>query len=340
MAELACRGIRPHDKSVDSLATRFRLTPTQISAAVADAALRSHGAPSRSALEAAARAQSGDALAAVTDKVDARATWDDIVLPPDAIAQLRELCDRVEQHDRVFNEWGFGRKLARGRGTSALFSGGSGTGKTMAAEVIANALGLDLYRIDLARVVNKYIGETEKNLNREFAAAESANAILFFDEADALFGKRSDVKDAHDRYANIEVSYLLQKMEEYDGIAILASNLADNLDEAFTRRLAFQVYFPFPEEAARLEIWRRAWPSAAQVARSLDREALARELKLAGGSIKNIALSAAFSAAANGGVIDKVHVAHAVRREYQKSGRASSIPAQFTAPAHTVRCES
>lgn len=339
LAELACRGIQPHDKSVDALATRFRLTPSQISAAVADAALRSHGAPSRAALEAAARAQSGDALATVADKVDSRATWDDIVLPPDALAQLHELCNRVEQHDRVFNEWGFGRKLSRGRGTTALFSGGSGTGKTMAAEVIANALGLDLYRIDLARVVNKYIGETEKNLDRVFAAAERANAILLFDEADALFGKRSEVKDAHDRYANIEVSYLLQKMEEYDGIAILASNLADNLDEAFTRRLAFAIHFPLPDEAARLEIWRRAWPSAAKIASNLDRSALARELKVAGGSIKNIALGAAFTAAANGGVIHEAHVAHAVQREYEKSGRTSKVPGRFAIARTTASPE-
>ncbi|MEO8154448.1 MAG: ATP-binding protein [Rhizobacter sp.] len=326
-----------HDASVSdteagALAARFRLAPSQIAAAVDDACLRSIGKPNCEEMQAAARRQSGDALATVADKVDAKATWDDIVLSADAVAQLHELCSRVEQHDRVFNDWGFERKLSRGRGTAALFSGASGTGKTMAAEVIANALGLDLYRIDLARVINKYIGETEKNLDLVFAAAQSANAILFFDEADALFGKRSEVKDAHDRYANIEVSYLLQKMEEYDGLSILASNLADNLDEAFTRRLAFAIHFPLPDEAARFEIWQRAWPQAAQVAKGLDRAALARELTLAGGSIKNIALGAAFSAAANGGVIDESHVAHAVQREYEKSGRASTVPPRFATP--------
>jgi len=329
VSALTRHGVTCAEDDLKALAARFRLTSTQITAAVADAAIRTPGAVSVARLNAAARAQSGEALALVADKVNAKATWDDIILPADAVAQLHELCTRIEQHDRVFNDWGFGRKLSRGRGTAALFSGGSGTGKTMAAEVIANALGLDLYRIDLARVVNKYIGETEKNLDRVFDAAESANAILFFDEADALFGKRSEVKDAHDRYANIEVSYLLQKMEEYDGIAILASNLADNLDDAFTRRLAFHIYFPFPDEAGRVEIWRRAWPSAAQVALSLDRKSLARELKLAGGSIKNIALGAAFSAAANGGVIDETHVAHAVQREYEKAGRGSTIPTRF-----------
>ena len=332
---LSTLGIAAHGSEISALAARFRLTPAQISAAAHDATLRAHGAPSFAALQAAARAQSGDALATVADKVNAKATWDDLVLPSDAVAQLRELCSRVDHHDLVFNQWGFGRALSRGRGTAALFSGGSGTGKTMAAEVIANALGLDLYRIDLARVVNKYIGETEKNLERVFNAAESANAILFFDEADALFGKRSEVKDAHDRYANIEVSYLLQKMEEYDGLAILASNLADNLDDAFTRRLAFTIFFPFPDEVARLEIWRRAWPLAASIENNVDRAALARDLKLSGGSIKNIALGAAFSAAANGGIIDETHVAHAVLREYQKAGRSSHVPPMYAQPQLT-----
>jgi len=316
---------------VQTLATSYRLMPAQVAAAVADAHLRSDDAPSLQDLRCAARTQCGNALTAVSIKVNARATWDDIVLPNDAVAQLRELCTQVEQSERVFDAWGFGRKLSRGRGTTALFSGGSGTGKTMAAEVIANALGMDLYRIDLARVVNKYIGETEKNLDRVFSAAEGANAILFFDEADALFGRRSEVNDAHDRYANIEVSYLLQKMEEYDGIAILASNLADNLDDAFTRRLSFAIHFPLPDEATRLEIWRRAWPAEARVAESVDRGALARELKIAGGGIKNIALGAAFSAAGNGGVIDDEHVASAVRRELHKVGRASTIPPRFAA---------
>jgi AAA+ superfamily predicted ATPase len=328
---LGAHGTALQDAETSALAARFRLMPTQITAAVKDACLRSHGTPSIVELQVASRAQSGEALATVADKVMAKATWDDLVLPADAIAQLRELCSRVEHHERVFNEWGFGRKLSRGRGTAALFSGGSGTGKTMAAEVIANALGLDLYRIDLARVVNKYIGETEKNLDRVFDAAESANAILFFDEADALFGKRSEVKDAHDRYANIEVSYLLQKMEEYEGVAILASNLPANLDDAFMRRLACAVHFPLPDEAARLDIWQRAWPAAARLAGSVDRHALAHELKIAGGSIKNIALGAAFAAAANGGVIDDGHVAHAVRREYEKSGRSSTLPPRFAA---------
>ena len=233
----------------------------------------------------------------------------------------------------MLNEWGFAKKLSYGLGITALFSGGSGTGKTMAAEVIANALGLDLYRIDLAQVVSKYIGETEKNLDKVFTAAANANAILFFDEADALFGKRSEVKDSHDRYANLEISYLLQKMEQYEGIAILATNLSENLDQAFTRRLAFSVHFPFPDESARLQLWARAWPQAVPASESVDRSLLARELKLSGGNIKNIALGAAFRAAGNGGTIDLAHMNQAVRRELQKLGRAHATGPSIAAAA-------
>src|SRR5262249_631449 len=267
-------------------------------------------------LFSAARAQCGHDLATLATKIDPRATWNDLVLPDDVTAQLHELCDRFNYRDKVLNEWGFARKLSYGLGITALFSGGSGTGKTMASEVIANALGLDLYRIDLAQVVSKYIGETEKNLDKVFMAAANANAILFFDEADALFGKRSDVKDSHDRYANLEISYLLQKFEQYDGVAILATNLSENLDQAFTRRLAFSIHFSFPDEAARLQIWQRAWPRGVTISPSVDRNLLARELKMSGGNIKNIALGAAFNAAGNGGVVDMAHISEAARREY------------------------
>jgi SpoVK/Ycf46/Vps4 family AAA+-type ATPase len=276
--------------------------------------------PEAAHLLSAARAQSSHALDEIADRIAPRATWDDIVLPADAVDQLREICSRVDGRDRVLDDWGFAEKLSRGRGTTALFSGGSGTGKTMAAEVIANALGVDLYRIDLARVVSKYIGETEKNLARVFAAAEGANAILFFDEADALFGKRSDVKDAHDRYANIEISYLLQRMEDYDGLAILATNLADNIDDAFSRRLAFHLYFPFPDEAARLQLWQRAWPAKVPLDDSIDRTRLATALKLSGAHIRNISLAAAYLAAADGTAVTLKHIALAAQREHLKSG--------------------
>jgi SpoVK/Ycf46/Vps4 family AAA+-type ATPase len=236
--------------------------------------------------------------------------------------QLDEICARVRHHHRVYDDWGFRRKLGHGRGLHVLFSGPPGTGKTMAAAVIANDLGLSLYRIDLAQVVSKYIGETEKNLERVFVAAEQTNAILFFDEADALFGKRSDVKDAHDRYANIEISYLLQRMEEYAGLAILATNLRQHLDEAFLRRLQVSVEFPFPDEAHRRRIWETLFPRQAPISPDVEFDLLAREIKLAGGNLKNIALAAAFYAAEKGGTIDLTHISRAARREHQKLGRS------------------
>ena len=272
-------------------------------------------------LNKARPADGGGDPASAACRIEARATWEDIVLSADVLQQLHEICERVSHRNKVLERWGFARKLVRCRGTAVLFAGGSGTGKTMAAEVIANALGLDLYRIDLARVVSKYIGDTEKNLERVFAAAAGREAILLFDEADALFGKRSEVKDARDRYANIEVSYLLQKMEEYEGVAILTTNLADNLDMAFTRRLAFQVQFPFPDEESRQRIWERVWPAQAPLGDSVNFAMLARELKLCGGAIRNVAIGAAYLAASDDSVVSLEHVCRAARREQQKRGQ-------------------
>jgi SpoVK/Ycf46/Vps4 family AAA+-type ATPase len=223
----------------------------------------------------------------------------------------------------VLDEWGFGRKLSLGKGVNALFAGPTGTGKTMAAEIIANELGLELYKIDLSSVVSKYIGETEQNLDRIFTAAQNANVILFIDEADALFGKRSEVRDSHDRYANIEIAYLLQKMEQYEGIAILATNLRQNMDEAFIRRLQFIVEFPFPDEAHRYHIWQRHFPPEAPRDEEIDYASLAR-LRISGGNIKNIVLAAAFLAATDGGRIGMEHMIQAARREYQKLGKPLS----------------
>jgi len=219
------------------------------------------------------------------------------------------------------DEWGFDRKLSLGKGVNVLFAGPSGTGKTMAAEILANELGLDLYTIDLSGVVSKYIGETEKNLDRVFTAADSANAILFFDEADALFGKRSEVRDSHDRYANIEISYLLQKMEHFEGIAILATNMRENLDDSFVRRLAFSVHFPLPDETDRRRIWQSIWPPELPLDAGLSFDDLARRFKVSGGSVKNIAVAAAFLAAADGGRVRTPHLLHAARREYQNLGK-------------------
>lgn len=332
---LAQLGATLKDEDLITLGQRFKLTYAQIEDAAKvggnnalitqiETAL-ANTAHFNKSLVAAARAQSGHELLSLADKIIPKATWDDLILNDDAKAQLTELCNRAIYRDCVLNEWGFANKLARGLGTAALFSGGSGTGKTMAAEVIANTLGLDLYRIDLARLVNKYVGETEKSLNRVFSAAENANAILFFDEADALFGKRSEVKDGHDHYANLQVSHLLQKMEDYDGLAILATNLSDNMDQAFTRRLAFSIHFPFPDEVYRLHMWQRALPSAVPRADDLDLELLAKELKLSGGNIKNIGLAAAFLAAADGDVVTKQHLIRAAEREHQKSGKVMTL---------------
>jgi SpoVK/Ycf46/Vps4 family AAA+-type ATPase len=231
------------------------------------------------------------------------------------------MCDQMKYRHIVLGEWGFDRKLSMGKGLNALFAGPSGTGKTMGAEVVALDLGLDLYKIDLSTVMSKYVGETEKNLERIFRAARNSNAILFFDEADALFGKRSEVRDAHDRYANVEISYLLQRMEEYDGLVILTSNLSQNMDEAFVRRMHFTVEFPYPEVEDRQRIWEIVFPQQAPLTDEIDFAALAARYRLTGGNIRNIALTAAFLAARDGGVIDMQHLLWATRREFQKMGR-------------------
>jgi hypothetical protein len=248
-----------------------------------------------------------------------RARWADIVLPDHLREQLTELADQAAQRSVVYERWGFAEHLQRGRAITAMFAGPSGTGKTMAAEVLASHLRLDLYRIDLAGVVDKYIGETEKNLRRVFDAAEDSGAVLFFDEADALFGKRTDVRDSHDRYANIEVDYLLQRMEAYRGIAILATNRKSLLDPAFLRRLRFVLDFPFPDARSRGRMWRQAFPDQAPLG-DLDWDALTR-LELTGGSIRTIAVNAAFLAARAGQEIGMVHLLRAARREYAKLDR-------------------
>jgi AAA+ superfamily predicted ATPase len=324
----ALRQLAPHaDESwPGQLAAQFQLTPGQIRDAVSLARNRwamgdGEGEITLDDLYAACRGQSNQKLGELAVKIEPRYTWADIILPDEKLAHLREICSQVRQRYRVFGEWGFDQKLSHGKGLSVLFSGPPGTGKTMAAEVIAHDLQLDLYKVDLSGVVSKYIGETEKNLSKIFHEAETSNAILFFDEADALFGKRTEVSDAHDRYANIETSYLLQKMEEYEGVVILATNLRENMDEAFTRRIRFIVEFPFPDAASRSEIWRTHFPRQAPVSESIDYELLAQHLPIAGGNIKNIVLNAAFFAAENGGVIRMEHIVRGGRREFEKIGK-------------------
>ncbi|MFI5641255.1 AAA family ATPase [Streptomyces goshikiensis] len=327
--ELAAQGVRAAPADLRAVADRFRLGPDRIAdaalTAVAGAAARTApdapggpGVPTREELFASARAQSRHRLAALAQRVETVYRWDDLVLPPDCAAQLTEVCERVAHGRQVMDDWGFEHALSRGRGVSALFTGPPGTGKTMAAEVIARELGLDLVKIDLSTVVSKYVGETEKNLERVFTAAADTDAVLLFDEADALFGKRSEVREAHDRYANIEIAYLLQRMERYEGLAVLTTNLRRNLDEAFTRRLQFIVEFPFPGEADRERIWRVCFPPRAPRDPALDFARLARDFQLTGGSIRNVVLHAAFLAASDGTPIGMPQLIRATRREFQK----------------------
>ncbi len=315
------------EDEVAALAGKFRLGKDAITAAVRTAhgraVARDPDRPSvgREDLYAGARAQSAPILSTLASKIAPHYVWDDIVLEADPLEQLREFCGMIEHRHLVYDTWGFDRKLAMGKGVIALFAGQSGTGKTMAADVIAGELGLELYKIDLSGVVSKYIGETEKNIGAIFRDAESSNAILFFDEADALFGKRSEVRDAHDRYANIETAYLLQRMEEYSGAVILSTNLKMNLDEAFLRRMHFVIDFPMPEEPYRLRIWKSTIPPELPLDPGIDLAFLARQFKISGGNIRNIVLAAAFLAAEDGGPMGMRHLIRATRREFQKLGR-------------------
>jgi AAA+ superfamily predicted ATPase len=315
------------DRALSALAARFRLTLGQIDDALSRARTLAWSRDPTSGhltaddVDAACRAQAQHRLGTLARKLVPRRGWDDIVLPPPQLATLRLLATSVRHRSVVYEEWGFDRKLSLGKGLIALFAGPSGTGKTMAAEIVAGDLGLDLYKIDLATVVSKYIGETEKNLDRIFGEAQDSDAILFFDEADALFGKRSEVKDAHDRYANIETAYLLQRTEEYTGLVILASNLKKNMDEAFVRRLHFTIDFPLPEEAERLEIWRRTFPPETPRADDVDLLFLARKLKIAGGNIRNVILTGAFLAAEEREPVSMRHLVRAAGFELQKMGK-------------------
>jgi hypothetical protein len=265
------------------------------------------------------RLQARPQLDNLAQRIDTNATWDDLVLPEREKTTLKAIATQVQYRAQVYEDWGFAGKSQRGLGISAMFAGQSGTGKTMAAEVLAKQFKLDLYRIDLSSVVSKYIGETEKNLRRIFDAAESGGAVLLFDEADALFGKRTEVKDSHDRHANVEVSYLLQRMESYQGLAILTTNLKKSLDQAFMRRIRFIVDFPFPDREARTEIWRRVFPAQSPT-RGLKYEKLGN-LSVAGGNIRTIALNAAFIAAAAGKPIQMGHILAATQQEYLKLER-------------------
>ncbi len=272
-----------------------------------------------------ARGIAAPKLGGLARKIGTPFTWSDIVLPEGQLAQLKEIESHAKHSQVVFERWGFARTFSYGRGIAALFEGQSGTGKTMAASIIGRALGLDVYQIDLSSVVSKYIGETEKNLSLIFSEAQDSSAVLFFDEADALFGKRSEVKDAHDRYANIETAYLLQRMEEYSGIVILATNMKQNLDEAFARRMRFIIHFPFPNEDDRERIWQKVFPENAPLGDDVNFQWLSRKLRITGGNIKNISLRAAFLALEKNGPIGMDCLIEAAKRENEKIGKMDSL---------------
>jgi hypothetical protein len=325
------------------VAAKFRLSIEQIRAAaevsVIAARSRDEPAPLAADLDMGARHASSSRLGELATRLDPGYGWRDLVLPDRQLDLLRSISAYLRHRDRVLSEWGYEATVSRTQGLKVLFAGESGTGKTMAAQVLGAELGLDMFRVDLATIVSKYIGETEKNLERIFTAADGSNAILFFDEADALFGKRSEVSDSHDRYANIEVAYLLQRMEAYPGAVILATNFRRNIDDAFVRRLDFVIDFPFPEAEDRRRIWQLVLPPEAPVADDVDLDFLANQFKLSGGAIRNCSLAAAFRAADENTQIEMRHLVRAVAQEYSKQGRLT-LEADFERFHSVVRGES
>ena len=308
----------------EELAAKFRFTPRQVrlscSQAIGLARLSGEGRVGGKLIHQCCYQQVVHRLGELASKVPAAHSWEDVVLPEEQKRLMRHACSYVQHQHKVYFRWGFDKKISYGRGLSVLFAGAPGTGKTMCAQVMANQLNMEIYKINISQIVSKYIGETEKNLRAVFNEAKNASCILFFDECDALFGKRSEVKDSHDRNANVEVAYLLQQIEEYDGVCILATNLLGNIDEAFMRRITFVVRFPFPEAPMREEIYHRMMPAAAPVAEGIDWKFLAEKFELSGGHIKNIVLAAAFLAAGQGEEISMKHLLRAAVNEMKKNG--------------------
>jgi len=308
---------------INTLAWRFNFSELQILRAV-NYAREIHGEGHLITLESLYKGcnlKPFSALNRYSTKIESHYQWDDLVLPEAPLMHLQEIANFIINRHIVYYQWGFEKKLSLSHGVNILFSGSSGTGKTMSASIIANEIKLALYRVNLSSIVNKYIGETEKNLEKIFNDANTGNVILFFDEADALFGKRSEVKDAHDRYANIEINYLLQKMEVHEGIVILATNLKNNIDDAFLRRMHFTVEFPFPNEAQREELWKKIFPEKVPLSNDIDYQVLSEKLNLSGGNIKNIALTAAFYGAKDSSEVTMEHIIKAAEREYHKMGK-------------------
>jgi SpoVK/Ycf46/Vps4 family AAA+-type ATPase len=327
----ALDGSASGDMAAAIAALPYRLAPEQVERAAEAGRLTAAAAGRALAVgdvAAGARSQNAAGLDRLARRIEPRVGWSDLVLPAPVIEQLGELTARARHRDRVLDDWGLGRTSLKGRGVTALFAGDSGTGKTMSAEVIAGSLGLDLYVIDLSTIVDKYIGETEKNLDRVFNEADRVNGVLLFDEADAIFGKRSEVKDARDRYANVEVAYLLQRMEVFDGMAVLTTNLRANVDEAFLRRLDAIVDFPVPDVEDRRRLWERNLSAGVPKADDIDVDFLARRFTLSGGNIRNVAVGAAFRAAAGERPLAMADLVRETAREYRKLGRLC-VEAEF-----------
>ena len=322
-ARLAAADIPVADGALDVVAASYAISLEGIDAAVARLATDGRRLRTAPDLQTAARSVARHRLGTLARRVAAGRTWDELVLPTRTIEQLHEISAAIAKRPQVLEAWGFGAAPG-GRGMHVLFSGPSGTGKTLAASVIADEAGYALYAVDLATVVDKYLGETEKQLDRVFDEASEAGAVLLFDEADALFGQRAEVHDARDRYANLEVAYLLQRLEGHEGVTILATNLPNHLDQAFARRLHHRVEFPIPDAALRRRLWTVSLPDAAPLAADLDLELVAERFELAGGSIRNAALTAAYLAADDGGAIGMAHVVRAVARELEKAGRPAT----------------
>ncbi len=332
-------GSAPEDAAASAPASHFKLTDEQVERA-AEAARLHAAAEGRAVtgadLQAGARLQNASSLERLARRIEPRAGWDALVLPAEVLQQLRGLTARVRHRDRVIDEWGMVVAASKGRGITALFAGDSGTGKTLSAEVVAGDVGLDVYVIDLSTVVDKYIGETEKNLDRIFSEADRVNGVLLFDEADAIFGKRSEVKDARDRYANVEVAYLLQRMELFDGLAILTTNLRSNVDEAFLRRLDAVVDFPMPEADDRRKLWERHLSRGAPLADDIDLDFLASAFRLSGGNIRNVVIAAAYLAAEESRAITMHDLIRGTEQEYRKLGNLL-VEAEFGSYFQTLQ---
>ena len=307
------------DVTAEELAAKFRFSPRQIRLACRLVRLSGQTAISGALIHQCCYRQVVHRLGDLASRVPAAYTWDDVVMPQAQKRLIQRACGHIKYQHQVYCGWGFEKKISYGRGLSILFAGVPGTGKTMCAQVMANQLNMEMYKVNISQIVSKYIGETEKNLQAVFAEARHSNCILFFDECDALFGKRSEVKDSHDRNANVEVAYLLQQIEEYDGVCILATNLIGNIDEAFMRRITYVIRFPFPDAAMRAEIYRRTIPADAPTSEDIDWDFLARKFELSGGHIKNIVLAAAFMAAGEGEPISMRHLLQAAVSEMKKN---------------------